>query len=355
MEKIDNSLGLGLIGFDENQKRSFFAILSLAERRLQHAWSIVELSDADFFVLAMEKSQAESIIIEQNLPRERCLFYSEHNAHEDNEILTDIGKIPRLCSLVDVINRIANAHLIKKAPLDSTVIEPTITVTPNSDNDFFDPDWGLLKHLLQNTTELLVCDFISPIGNHKLYIDSAEKIYYCGTGLKYLDSYLMFDNALVINTSSNKTSSQPNCNLNVVSQAEWESAVEISTLPARPLNNLIWYAAFRLSKGRLLRGHSDQDSVYLTRWPDLGVEGCGRYVKLAAFMRNNSVCLTTVADKTAIPLNEVYNFYNACYLIGIVEKTDKSELYTKGLDENKHQLLEKITKRLQEINNRKER
>lgn len=353
MEKIDNSLSLGLIGFNENQKRSFLAILSLAERRLQHAWSIVELSKADFFVLAMEKSQSESIIVEQNLPRERCLFYSQQSVREDNEILTDIGKIPRLCSLVEILNRIAN--LTKPAPLDSLFIEPTITVAPNSDKDFFDPDWGLLKHLLQNTTELLVCDFISPIGNHKLYIDSVEKIYYCGTGLKYLDSYLMFNDTLPINTSSKKISSQPNCNLNIVSQAEWNNEIEITTLPARPLNNLIWYVAFRLSKGRLLRGHSNQDSFYLTRWPDLGVEGCGQYVKLAAFMRNNSVCLTTVADKTAIPLNEVYNFYNACYLVGIVEKTDKSELYTKGLDENKQQLLEKITKRLKEINSLKER
>jgi hypothetical protein len=354
MEKIDNSLGLGLIGFNESQKGGFLAILSLAERRLQHAWSIVELSKADFFVLAMEKSQAEAIIAEQNLPHERCVFYSQHSVREDNEILTDIGEIPRLGSMVEVLNRIASSFS-KQTPSDSTFIEPTITVAPNSDNDFFDPDWGLLKHLLQNTTELLVCDFISPTGNHKLYIDSAEKIYYCGTGLKHLDSYLMFDDTLAINTSAPKISSQPDCNLNIVSRAEWNNEAEISTLPARPLKNLIWYAAFRLSKGRLLRGHSDQDSVYLIRWPDLGVEGCGRYVKLAAFMRNNSVCLTTVADKTSTPLNEVYNFYNACYLIGIVEKTDKSELYTKGLDENKHQLLEKITKRLQEINNRKER
>ncbi len=338
MEKTNKAFGLGLIGFNEQQKEIFFATLSLAESRLEHAWQIVDWERADFFLFSTEKSQSESFIVEKNLPIERCLFCSEQDLRASNELLTDAKKTPRLGSMIVVLNQITSTQsLSDKTSSDLVTVIPTSI--PNSDNNSFDPEQFFLKHLLQNAPELFACSFSSPTGSNELYIDLVGKVYYCQASLKDLGVCLGVEDAIAIH---------------IVSQTEWDGVLECTTLPARPLNNLIWYVAFKLSNGRLLRGHSSQDSVYLTRWPDLGVQDCGRYVKLAAFMRNNAVCLTEVAEKTATPLAEVYNFYNACYLIGIVEQTEQPETCAKILDEGKQQLLTKITNRLKKINSHEE-
>ncbi|MDD1615583.1 MAG: hypothetical protein CG439_673 [Methylococcaceae bacterium NSP1-2] len=339
---------LSLIGFSESQTMTFSAILSLAERTLKHSWRIVERDEADFFVLSTEKFESEFIISAKNLPHERCIFCTHQHRperdYENNVLFISTGGLPQLSSLVKVLNyQATNINCSEQAPADNLSITPIMdrhTIVVLNDDDFFDPDRSFLKTLLENTTDFLIYRFTSPAGSIKLYVDFVKKIYYCETSLKDLKSYFFIKNAIIIDS---------------VSEIEWHDAVEQATLPrSQPLANLIWYVAFELSNGRLLYGHSDQDNVYLTRWPDLGVEGCGKYIKLAAFMRNNVTNLTVTASKTNVPLPAVYSFYNACYLIGIVEKAGKSELYAKVLDEDKQQLLEKITNRLKEINNHKE-
>jgi len=345
MEKSSQSFTLSLIGFGEGQRENFLAILSLAERRLQHTWYVTEVSEADFFLLATEKLDSASLVAEKNLPQNRCLFRTEQRLSEyDYDVLFIApASVPLLSSVVNVLNYAANnGSFSEEIPSNSVSIAPLTESNKagalGDDNRFFDPYRGFFKNLLENKTERLVYCFNSSANNYKLYVDPVKKVYYCATNLKSLDSCLIVEEAIEIN---------------VVSQAEWDNSVEVAALVTRPLSNLIWYIGFRLSHGRLLLGHSNEDCVYLTRWPDLGVAGCGQYVKLAAFMRNNAVSLTTIADKTSMPLSNVYNFYNACYLIDIVEKTATAELHTKILDEDKRILLKKITTRLNDINNDK--
>ncbi len=341
------SFGLSLIGFSEIQTKTFLAILSLAERGLHDSWHIVDVNYADFFILSTEKSESDLIINAKNLPRERCLFCTHQDLHfseyNDDVLFISSGEVPQLSSVVKVLNHAANVSFSEQVPIDSLSITPIIEahkVITLSNDDIFNPDRDFLKQLLQNTVEKIAYRFGSPEGSYRLYVDAVKKVYYCETSLNDLSAYLIIKDIIVVD---------------VISEIEWYNAVEQLALPEKSLANLIWYVAFKLSNGRLLRGHSDQDNVYLTRWPDLGVEGCGKYIKLAAFMRNNATCLTVVADKTNTPLAEVYSFYNACYLIGIVEKTAIPELHTKSLDEEKQSLLEKITNRLQKINSHNER
>lgn len=340
------SFGLSLIGFSEIQTKTFSAILSLAERGLQDSWRIIDANYADFFILSTEKSESDLIINAQNLPRERCLFCTHQDLHfseyNDDVLFISSGEVPQLSSVVKVLNHAAHVSFSEQVPADSLSITPLVEAQKvvTLGNNVFDPDRGFLKQLLQNTAERQVYRFGSPEGSYRLYVDLVKKIYYCETSLNDLSAYLIIKDVIVID---------------VISETEWENAVEQLALPAKSLANLIWYVTFKLSNGRLLRGHSDQDYIYLTRWPDLGVEGCGKYVKLAAFMCNNATCLTVVADKINTPLTEVYSFYNACYLIGIVEKTTIPELHTKSLDEDKQSLLEKITNRLQKINSHNEK
>lgn len=342
MEKTTKSFGLGLIGFSEQQKETFEAIMSLAESRLNNAWQIVDLVRADFYLVSAEKSQSEALIAESKLPIERCLFCSGQDVRASNEIFTDTRDIPRLGSLVEMLNQIATTEIListasSSAPGEEAVVTSNNDkIPPDSGNIFFDPEQCFLKYLLQkDSKEFFLCRFNSPEGKHTLYINMPGKVYFCQTSLKNLGSSLGVENAISIQ---------------VISQSEWHDVFEHAALPARPLNNLIWYMAFKLSNGRLLQGHLSEESIYLTRWPDLAIQDCGRYVKLAAFMRNNALCLTDVAEKTATPLAEVYDFYNACYLIGIVGKTAQSEVREKILDDDKQQLLAKIANRLKRLN-----
>lgn len=348
MEKTKKSFNLSLMGFNESQTRTFSAILCLAERGLRDSWRLIEGVGADFFILSTEKSESESLIVSKNLPRNRCIFCTKKHQpeydYEHDVLFIASGDLPQLSSLVKVLNyQIANISDSEQSPTDNSSVTLFITpqiITLNNDDDFFNPNQSFLKRLLlQNTTDFLVYRFSSSTGSVKLYVDCVKKNYYCDVRLQDLKTYFTAKDAVIIDS---------------ISEIEWINTLKKITLPAHPLANLIWYVAFELSNGRLLSGHSNQDNVYLTRWPDLGVEGCGKYIKLAAFMRNNVASLTVTANKTNVPLTDVYSFYNACYLIGIVEKANNSELYAKVLDTEKQQLLTKITNRLKAINNPKE-
>jgi hypothetical protein len=346
MEKIKKSFSLSLIGFNESQTRTFSAILSLAERGLRDSWSLIESVEADFFFLYAEKSESESLICSKNLPRERCLFASQKDnsveEYDDDELFITSNGLPQLSALVKMLNY-QTATVTSGAQSSTDSLSITAITVPNkiialSDDDFFDPNRSFLISLLQTKVDFLVCRFKSPTGIVSLYINFVKKTYHCEISLKELGAYFIED--LVV--------------IEVLVAEEWYEAVKKSTLPVRPLADLIWYVAFVLSNGQLLSGHSNQDNVHLTRWPYLGAEVCDKYIKLSAFMRNNVASLTVTANKTNIPLTDVYSFYNACYLIGIVEKADNSELYAKVIDTEKQQLLAKITNRLKAINNQKE-
>ena len=312
MKNTNKSFSLNLIGFTESQKRAFLAILSLAERWLKNTWETAEITKADFFIFSTDKLHSESLVSEKKLPIERCLFYSEQFTCANNEISTDVEKIPRLASLIETLNWISNL--------------PQFSV---KNTDAFDPEQTFLKHLLAPCAELFVCHFL----DYDLYVDTINKRYYCPDNLQNL-----LTNQLVTLV-----------NIDSIESTAWHETIQQINLKPQSLDNLIWYLSFKLSNGFLLQGHSAQDSVYLTRWPDLGLQDCSRYVKLAAFMRNNAGNLLIAAERTATPLPEVYSFYNACYLMGIVEKTEQSELRTKVLDAEKQTLLAKITQRLQKI------
>jgi predicted transcriptional regulator len=86
--------------------------------------------------------------------------------------------------------------------------------------------------------------------------------------------------------------------------------------------------------------------VTLKSWPDLRLFKCIDYAKVATFMKNNAAPLEMIAEYTDIPLAEVNNFYNACYLMGLIEKRNQIEINKKNLSNERLSLLSKINARL---------
>lgn len=92
-------------------------------------------------------------------------------------------------------------------------------------------------------------------------------------------------------------------------------------MAARPLPELLWYATLCASRGQLLQGCRSDDLVRLKRWPDFSaLFHRSGYPTLAAYMVEQAADLPTVAADTGVPLAEVFNFYNACVMLGLVER-----------------------------------
>lgn len=94
-----------------------------------------------------------------------------------------------------------------------------------------------------------------------------------------------------------------------------------SNLSARPLPELLWYAALCASRGQLLRGCRADDPIRLKRWPDFSVlPHRESFMALAGFMAEESADLMTVAERTGVALAEVFDFHNACATLGLIER-----------------------------------
>ncbi|PPD47292.1 MAG: hypothetical protein CTY16_07635, partial [Methylobacter sp.] len=190
----------------------------------------------------------------------------------------------------------------------------------------FSPEHGLLKAVL-DCKSVPVLIRVNDVG---VYLDPVKGSYYCPLTLEQLIP--CFDRDPI--------------RIKPITQPELRQVVSNTKLSPKPLSNLIWYAAFKASQGRLLLGTSPEDVVHLIRWPDLGLPGCGNYVKLAAFMHSNTMKLSDIPSATQYPVEAVYDFYNACHLVGLIEKAAAIELHEKQIDLEHQNLLRKIRNRL---------
>lgn len=92
-------------------------------------------------------------------------------------------------------------------------------------------------------------------------------------------------------------------------------------LIAKPLSELLWYATLCASEGKLLHGCRPDTPVRLMSSPDFSRLFHREHEPiLAAFMLESSVDLFTVAAETGISLFKVFEFYNACEIIGLIEQ-----------------------------------
>lgn len=350
--KTFNRLTLKLMEFDCCEADQFAAILFLAGRGLHHEWKVVsnDEEEADFFIFPQKPSEWPSL---SGSPSAHCLFYANDDT-DDNHILIDNSGLPRLNSLIRTLNKAGEGFApalprlgfsenkipmaTKHTDVPLSAQTGAIGIKPFSngfDGAFFDSHaafspQGLLKLLLASKT---ACVLIK-IDNTCIGVDGTKGFYYSSLTLEKMALFF----------SSEKFTAPPLTKQ--INPSEFQQMVSQAQLPPRSLNGLIWYAALNASQGRLLEGESPEDIVHLLRWPDLGIPGCGNYVKLAAFMHSNMMKLADIATATRYSTESVYNFYNACHLIGLTKKCDAVQRYQKTVDTGQRQLLEKIRDRI---------
>jgi len=334
---IQPSLTIKLVGFNQAQTEQFSAILTLAETRLKQSWQIVKSPQADFF-LCNEKHLSN--LLNAGIAIERCLFYSGDHDFK-NPIAVDTNQIPLLTSLVSVLNEAGvrlpppalNLKPITTQPpaapnLKPTATQPPVRQTPIAETAFSPSHHGLLNALLKSQSGGSIFIQTGSIG---LCVDPSNNTYYCPLALTQLDPHFNADSSPQVRP---------------INASELQAFIDKAQLIPQPLSNLIWYVTIKTSQGRLLQDSSPDDMVHLLRWPDLAMPGCGDFVKLAAFMHSNTMSLIEIAQLTAYPLEAVYDFYNACHLIGLIGKGETVQAHKKTTNPNQQSVLKKIRDRL---------
>lgn len=317
---------LKLEGFNEQKRNSFHVILTLAARALKKQWQVVDNDGADFFLLSVEAARNQELV--KTCPLERSMICATKNdLQTEHSLLVDEKHLPSLSALVALFNQIsANFN----PGSEMKVVEPA-TQTATSTEEFFDAQKGLLGYLLAAKHEQLIVSLSNRADYPVLYIDTEKNTYYSQNDLEQLDPYILASEALSVKSCSKQ---------------EIENVVTSENLKTYSLKDLIWYIVIKTSAGKIITGQLKTDIVALKGWPDLRLFKCLDYAKVAAFMKNNAASLETIAEYTRMPVAEINNFYNACYLVGLIEKRNQQQINKRDIPAERLDLLAKIDARL---------
>jgi len=114
-----------------------------------------------------------------------------------------------------------------------------------------------------------------------------------------------------------------------------------------PLEELLWHATLKVSRGRLLIGKRSADVVRLRRWPDFARLSKDRFfLPLAAFMSVNAANLNVVARHTGAPLSQVIDFHNACAMLDFLEYLPEERLHKRPVSDKDRETYRNISRSL---------
>lgn len=120
-------------------------------------------------------------------------------------------------------------------------------------------------------------------------------------------------------------------------------------LPSRSLAELLFRATLGASRGRLLAGNRNLGPVKLKRWPEaFCFEQDRRFFPLTAFMAANAAPLTTIAERTGVPMTRVIDFYNACAVLNLIDHPETEQIRARRIADRERELYRKISQALVE-------
>ncbi len=335
-ERLDatNLIKLKLVGFDEAKQGIFESIFNLAESRLASSWEITtSKDDATFYLFACRLNQQLAQYLSlKKIPDSQCIFCTDTlkdvNHHQ---LLVDKNNIPYLRYLIDLFNKISNNPRTNTAPSKLTTPNKIAEIdTKKNHSNYFNPEeHPFISCLTAGNSEDI---YKFNLNNcPPLYIDFINQCYYTTDTLESLQSYFNADASYQLQT---------------LTIPQLNNFVHQQNLNSQPLKNLIWYSTFICSQGKVLYTYQVDDVVRLKRWPDINLSCCKNLIKLAAYLQSNASNLQTAQLKTQIDLDQIYNFYNACEAIHLIEHCPKVDLYEKDLDNMQRELYQKIGQRL---------
>lgn len=334
---------LKLVGFEENEVRLFESILSLAENKLEAQWRVSNFGNMDFYLIPNKLYTAFAQNKElQTIPRKQCIFCAlQQGSVSDNILLVDKNNTPSIRSLIELFNKITTnkEEATPFIPPDSGSKEPTAVkatsaavakkVAASQNKEEFDPfTHFFIRHLLSEDQNFISFGLKN---NDEIYINLQTETYFSLSSLEQLQAYFV---------------ASDNLSIQVVDENQLDAFILKHALKPNPLSNLLWYSVFISSQGKIIKGYQENDIVRLKRWPDINLPGCQKLIKLAAYMQSNAVNLKTVEAATDFSQDQIYNFYNACKVIRLIELCQQNEIHQKEIADDRKLLFKKISNRL---------
>ncbi|MCK5354219.1 MAG: hypothetical protein KAJ63_03810, partial [Methyloprofundus sp.] len=142
--------------------------------------------------------------------------------------------------------------------------------------------------------------------------------YFAGTNAELLQYYLVEPQKLEIK---------------VLSRAKFNKALksEIGQVERHDFKALIASAVIDASQGQLLDGHSVKQKIMLRNMPDVADGSIlSQYKDIAEYMHQQPVNLFDVAERLQVPMSDIFDFYNVCYLLGYVKVTAADSKESEG-------------------------
>lgn len=332
------------IGFNESDRIKFESLLTIANNMLSTPWQVTtEAIEADFYlVVSSLKSKMTQDGLLSSLPWQKCIFYAEEKTGGHyHEILVDRNNMPYFRSLLELLKSISSSIIYdnKSNSNDTPFAKEDTQQISILKKDYFDPEQGFIGLLLARNKEPFEYYINAKPAIDRVYVDATNKVYYCNSKLENLEAYFT-ENTLPIQRE--------------ITQQQLQQIISDNNLKPIPLTNLLWYGAFMSSKGRLIKGGNNNNIVRLKRWPDINLPGSRKLIKLAAFMQSNAVDIDTVQQQTGFSIDQIYNFFNACKIIDLIEHSEINDIHKKNLDAEQRQLLAMIGRRLNQGNSTNE-
>lgn len=355
-------------GFDQPQQDAMSAVLDLAESALTDQWRILDSEDTSTVMINLDADNGQQICADQLQKRQpyQIILITEDQQALSNDhwfLLKKPDATPSLRSITQLLNQVS-VRLAEEAEKTisagaeaSSTIQPDLPLNAVADlqsvlTDINEPDldkdslpkknytidnWPELYELINesdtefalpasannakniklNTRNFLYglllqaekdksCRIVQLNRLPPLYIEPEINAYYFAGTSEEMLAYCTVQRRLLKSK--------------IISKSKLFKLMGVEINPsARSLTELTIYAVIQASQGRLLDGHSAERPITLVASPNAKeIPLLGQYREIAEFMRNWEGDLYGVSEALQIPLAKVFEFYNACFVLGYI-------------------------------------
>lgn len=359
-------------GFDQPQQDAMSAVLDLAESALTDQWRILDSEDTSTVMINLDADNGQQICADQLQKRQpyQIILITEDQQALSNDhwfLLKKPDATPSLRSITQLLNQVSVrlAEEAEKTITAGTVPEADTSLTiqpdlplntvadlqteladidePDLDKDFLPSENNAIdnwpehyelinesetefawpasannaKNIKLNSRNFLYglllqaekdksCRIVQLNRLPPIYIEPEINAYYFAGTSEEMFAYCTIQRRLLKSKIISK------------SKLSKLMGVEINS-SSRSLTELTIYAVIQASQGRLLDGHSAERPVTLAALPNANeIPLLGQYSEIAKFMRNWEGDLYGVSEALQIPLAKVFEFYNACFVLGYI-------------------------------------
>jgi hypothetical protein len=350
-------------GFTEAEQSNLLAILTLSERALKAAWTFTPFMDSADIILVSLNTDAGREFWRQCPQDHRFVACTQDD--EGGEARWKLRLSPQSPPSRQALLQLFNAlgDFLAQAPPASTALPtpptpeaaspatpPALPPLPEPEapcpapaqaapapgsDELFAPQsclLGILQEALRSGQNL---SLIAP-SQPQILVCTETQSFYSVVGVEALSDFCALP-AQAIQASP-------------LTRAEIERLSQERKMSRQALDELLWLAALYGSQGRLLQGCAADTVLHLKHWPQVShLPHYRAYLRVAAFMNQNAADLAYIAAATGMPLATVYDFHNACEILGLLERGIEPFLKKKEVNGALRNLYRMISTRLSHI------